>query len=267
MPRPHSCLHLPGRKTRGQAMPGLQHEKKQLLGTDFHRTATSTCPTVYNERTANTTDASKVSKRGLTDRRVDGRNRHCTKEGQKTSKLSTVKSQRMLLATQLSSYSWPNSTCSLAPPQHQGIAQGPADGDQGHPRCRDQSLLSITTYTSKRSITTQDQLQAASQRDQLPDRSQHDRERQKDTQSSTVPIFLLVVIPFRVSLSSLATTLRPYSRESAQLRSNTFPTCVMLDALPALSLHPPVPARSQRPNQDARRQGQQPYCGKVLDSI
>lgn len=65
------------------------------------------------------------------------------KKGQKT---SSCQQSRVLLAAQLSSYSWLNSACSLAPAQHQGIAQGTTDGDQGHPRCRDQSLLTITAH-------------------------------------------------------------------------------------------------------------------------
>ena len=126
-------LHLPGcRKTRNKCRD-MQHEKQNSLARhrfplDVDVNGSEWCCTrqTYPKSVLLLWPRTRTLARAMNDRQTGWTRRAESalhkNNGQKTSKVST----RVLLSTQSSSYSGGKSTCSLAPPQHQGPAQGPA---------------------------------------------------------------------------------------------------------------------------------------------
>lgn len=154
---------------------------------------------------------------------TDGRHRHCTKRAK------TSNANKVPLSTQSSSYSWLKSSCSFCTTTALGNCPGTGTGDQGHPRCRDQSVAADDSVKGGSRLQTV--MQAV---------SQTSRQTAASTQSSmSISVVSRVSLSRSLSLCSLATILRPYSGESVQPRSHTFPTCVVLDALSVCAIFAP----------------------------
>lgn len=170
------------------------------------------------------------------------------KKGNKTSKCQ----QSAPCPNNLSSYSWLKSN-QLAALHHHSTRGLPRDRRwrPGTPKMSGSLVSEDHDFTTPRGGGSTLKTVAGSIPDQQTDYCM--TERQTDRQTGTQSFMSFLVVSLSLSLQfalSLATILRPYSRESAQPRSNTFPTCVCLMlSLRYLCTIPSLSARSPRSNQ------------------